>query len=173
MLAPLSLEEPSASRKAEFLAFCQELAVEGPLSDLQLLAKTDFDRYLRRVQAMSAGRDLPDGLVPMTIFWLIGPEGSVVGESRFRHYLNAGLEVEGGNIGYIIRPSFRRRGFGTQILALTLEKARGQGLSRVLVTCDSDNVASARIIEKNGGVASEPTLSPDSGALVSRYWIGL
>ena len=73
----------------------------------------------------------------------------------------------------MIRPSQRRRGYGTRILALTLDKARLLGLERVLVTCDDDNLGSARIIEKNGGLLASKGLSTSSGVLIRRYWIAL
>ena len=83
----------------------------------------------------------------------------------------AGMMIEGGNIGYAIRPSERRKGFGTLILRLTLEKAKNIGLTRVLVTCDADNVASRKIIERNGGVLAGQVVSEHTGKLVMRYFI--
>jgi len=46
---------------------------------------------------------------------------------------------------------------------------RALGLDRVLLTCDDDNIGSARTIEKNGGVLEE-VLTTDLGA-TRRYWI--
>ncbi|HET6317136.1 MAG TPA: GNAT family N-acetyltransferase, partial [Chloroflexota bacterium] len=85
--------------------------------------------------------------------------------------LTRALEAEGGNVGYIIRPSQRRKGYGTLILALTLSEARRRGMSRVCVTIDADNLPSARVIEKNAGGLSGQSVSQDSGKLVSQYWI--
>jgi len=90
-----------------------------------------------------------------------------------RHQLTPALEHEGGHIGYDIRPSARRRGFGTLILALTLERARILGLARALLTCDTDNTASARIIERNGGALAARVVSNRTGKLISQYWIEL
>ena len=75
-----------------------------------------------------------------------------------------------GHIGYMIRPSGRRKGYGTRILALTLERAREVGLSRVLVTCSPNNIGSARIIENNGGIKVSDGVSPETGEATSRYW---
>jgi predicted acetyltransferase len=47
------------------------------------------------------------------------------------------------------------------------------GLSRVLVTCDEDNVGSIRTIEKNGGVLEDVITGPDLDAPKRRYWIDL
>ena len=83
------------------------------------------------------------------------------------------LEKEGGHIGYNIRPTERKKGYGTAILSLTLAKARGLGLKEVIVTCDSDNVGSLVIIEKNGGQHISTAASDHSGKQVNRYKIVL
>jgi predicted acetyltransferase len=67
----------------------------------------------------------------------------------------------------------RRQGYGTRLLALTLERARGAGLTHILLTCDTANIASARTIEKNGGRLENRISAPDTGEEVSRYWIAL
>jgi predicted acetyltransferase len=56
---------------------------------------------------------------------------------------------------------------------LTARTAQIGGLARVLITCDTANSASARIIEKNGGLLENRISDPDSGEEVSRYWIAL
>ena len=48
--------------------------------------------------------------------------------------------------------------------------ARAEGVARVLVTCDDDNIASATIIERAGGVLQDVRLAPD-GTHKRRYWI--
>jgi predicted acetyltransferase len=74
-----------------------------------------------------------------------------------------------GHIGYGIRPSARRRGLATWALGRMLGEARGLGLDRVLVVCAAGNIASARTIERNGGVLDEVR---DTGlGAVRRYWI--
>jgi predicted acetyltransferase len=129
--------------------------------------------FVRELETEEAGVGLPAGFVPQTTFWLILHETTLVGEIKLRHYLTPPLEDRGGHIGYIIHPDCRRRGFGAQQLALVLPEARAIGLDRVLITCNSDNVGSARIIEANGGVLASETVSPQSGALTRRYWVGV
>ncbi|MEU7900170.1 GNAT family N-acetyltransferase [Nonomuraea sp. NPDC049152] len=60
-----------------------------------------------------------------------------------------------GHIGYGIRPSARRRGLATWALGRILDEARLLGLDRVLITCAADNVASAKTIERQGGVLED------------------
>jgi predicted acetyltransferase len=139
-----------------------------------------FDQWLRnppaalaRTQGYARGRNLPDGFVPETIYWLLRDGQRVVARSSLRHRLTPHLEHEGGHIGYSVRPSDRGKGYGTAVCRLTLERARALGLPRVLITCDADNAASARIIEKNGGILEDERLSAQTGKMKRRYWIDL
>jgi predicted acetyltransferase len=60
-----------------------------------------------------------------------------------------------GHIGYGVVPSKRGRGYATDALRQMLEYARVEGLPFVDLTTDPDNLASQRVIEKNGGVLVE------------------
>ncbi|MHB8494901.1 MAG: GNAT family N-acetyltransferase [Casimicrobiaceae bacterium] len=91
--------------------------------------------------------------------------------SNIRHELTQSLRREGGNIGYGIRPSFRRRGFGTTILRQSLERAAALGLDRVLVTCAKANVGSVTAILRNGGEFDSEEFLTNRGEVVQRYWI--
>ncbi|MDD1477831.1 GNAT family N-acetyltransferase [Arthrobacter sp. H16F315] len=87
-----------------------------------------------------------------------------LGSLAIRHELNDFLLNEGGHIGYSVRPSARRRGYASKALADALPVARDLGISRVLITCDEDNLGSRATIEKNGGVYE------DSRNSKRRYW---
>jgi predicted acetyltransferase len=146
----------------------------GAVDELATLAREALPDFIRRLDERSRSIGLPPGYVPDNAYWLVRcSDGAVVGVSSLRHRLTPALEDVGGHIGYSIRPSERRKGYGTSILALTMEKARALGLAQVLLTCDTDNLGSARIIEKNGGVLASSGFSARSGTHVSRYWIAL
>ena len=171
----VTLVAPHAKFERQFLALVEEFRTAGESrhENLPELMRRGFGSYIRHLQDMAEGKRLPHGFVRSTTFWLVVDGSKLVGESRLRHYLTRALKKEGGHIGYATRPSERRKGYGTRILALTLEKARELGLKRVLVTCDTDNIASARIIQKNGGIFENESISDHSGKPVSRYWIEL
>lgn len=115
----------------------------------------------------------PEGRVHNDLYWIVD-EGEVVGFLSFRHALNDYLREVGGHIGYAVRESRRRRGYATAALLLGLDRAREIGLDRVLVSCDDDNEASARTIEKAGGVLQDVRDQSERGyPLVRRYWITL
>jgi predicted acetyltransferase len=169
----LTLVEPRDDLKTAFQEMALEYRAAGEYYAHHVTAMNDFTGFMAGIRNLRKGVNLLPNLVPMTTYWLLKDDQFILGESRLRHRLTPALQNEGGHIGYAIRPGQRRKGYGTCVLDLTLEKARDMGLSRVLVTCDTDNLPSARIIEKNGGALSGYGISPSSGAQVSQYWIDL
>lgn len=167
----MRLERPSADRREDFLDVAREWRDAG--EDRYAAALEDFDAWLAKVERYTAQATCPPGLVSGDSYWLVDGSGRILGGVRLRHRLAPHLEIEGGHIGYDVRPSERRKGVGTRLLALVLEKARERGLDRVLVTCDHDNVGSVRIIQRNGGVETTTTVSEHSGKVVRRFWIDL
>ena len=163
------LVEPIVDLALEFLAMVFEFRRENSTFFAEPIH--DVKAYIQRAKDGKAGRNLPPGWVPHSEYWLVRDGWMVVGKSGLRHQLSESLCVRGGHIGYCVRPSERQKGYGTLILQLTLKKAWQRGLGRVLVTCDSNNAASARIIQKNGGVLQDEVSCGDTAKLISRYWI--
>ena len=131
-----------------------------------------FEEYLTRLHRYSLGIDIEEGLVPYTTFWLVDKKmDTIYGVSRLRHILNTASRKEGGHIGYDVPPSYRNAGYATELLGLTVRKARAMGIARVLVTCDANNVASSRVIIKNGGALENQVISDYTRKIVNRYWI--
>lgn len=165
-----TLIEPTEELAPELLSMAEEFRVAG--DDRYKSAVEDFPAHFRSLMYYAEGRNLPPGHVRSSTFWLVSG-GRIIGRSSLRHHLTTELEHEGGHIGYDIRPSERRKGYGTLILKLTLERAREIGLRRVFITCDADNVASAKVIEKNGGELHGQVISKRSGKIISQYWVEL
>jgi len=158
----------------EWEAGYREMAAEYREDRIQVLQDVDdFAAHVQRLRDQARGVGLAKDYVPANTYWLVRKDGRVLGLSNLRHRLTSALEDFGGHIGYGIRPSERRKGYGTLILGLTLEKARGLGLGRVLLTCDPENVGSARIIQSNGGVLASESYSEHAKRVTSRYWIEL
>ena len=133
----------------------------------------NFADLLRRLDDDSKGKNLPDGFVPHSSFWLVDLQDRILGVSNVRHELTDRLRREGGHIGYGIRPSERRKGYGTIILRKTLEKAREIGIRRALVTCDKQNIASRKVILSNGGIFDSEEFIDSRGCVIQRFWIEL
>lgn len=166
-----SLIRPAREYRASFMAALREFHADGHyLNWPPIHSEKDFAAFLRRAQQAYAAPT--PGYVPERCFWLVD-EGEICGVLHFRHPLNDALRQFGGHLGYTIRPSRRRRGYGTRILRLGLELVwRLQpALARVLLTCYDDNPASRRIIERNGGRLEDTIRLPAHHAAIHRYWI--
>lgn len=128
----------------------------------------DFVGYCESLEQKEPSVDkVPDS----TFFCLEEESGQVVGAVNIRHWLNDALLLNGGHVGDGVRPSRRREGIGTRMVALALEECRKLGISKVLMVCDRENIASRRTIEKNGGVLENEVLV--DGVWEQRYWITL
>ncbi|PJM91816.1 GNAT family N-acetyltransferase [Streptomyces sp. CB01373] len=140
-------------------------------SDADLDSPGVFSEWVERLQQQSdRSAAVGEGRVHATHWWIVEGD-NYLGAIDLRHYLNAFLLDVGGHIGYSIRPSFRRRGLATWALGAVLPEARALGLDRVLVTCDDDNIGSARSIERNGGVLED--VRTTNAGIKRRYWITL
>jgi len=80
-----------------------------------------------------------------------------------------------GHIGYAVVPWKQRKGYATLALSLLLPDAKAEGLPFVEITTDPENIASHRVIERNGGVLVERFVKPPQfgGAPGLRYRIML
>ena len=133
----------------------------------------DPDSIIEKAFNYEHGINLKPGYVKATTLWLVD-RGRFIGEVGIRHELTPALLRYGGNIGYEIRCSESNKGYGTAMLKMALAFCRKElGLERVLLTCDDDNSASAKVIENNGGILGNKVRNQtDRGEVLSRrYWI--
>ncbi len=169
MKLSVKLVKPSLEYKESFLEAVREF--EDKNENFYLHGKKpsdDFNEVLQKIKKYEEGKDLPADRVPQTQLWLV--EGDkFIGWVKIRHKLSESLLLQGGHIGYSVRPSERKKGYGTKILKLALPVAKSLGIYSVLVTCDDDNVGSVKIIEKNNGVLEDKI--QNEGKLKRRYWI--
>lgn len=129
----------------------------------------DFDYYLEHLELKEAA----EGLVPDSVFFLLDESRDrLLGAINIRHYLNDSLLKEGGHIGDGIRPSERRKGYATEMIRLALIECKKLGIDKVLMTCDKENIASAKSIIKNGGILENEFVNSD-GKVEQRYWISI
>jgi predicted acetyltransferase len=174
MGASLQFEEPHAGLCDSYRELVNEFVSAGeklvpfPLA----FSNEDFEAFLARLDACKRGEGIPAHFVPHTTYWLV-EDGVVVGVTNIRHRLTDALRREGGNIGYGVRPSARGRGFAHALLRGALARARGLGLSEVLLTCGKDNVASAKTILDGGGTLISEEHLAERGEVVQRYVIRL
>ena len=171
----LRLEAPSEAHAESYRALIRDFLVHGEtLIPFTLeFSHQDFPAFVRHLQACARGEGLPPGFVPHSTWWLVRDGKEVVGVSNLRHQLTPKLRIEGGNIGYGVRPAARRRGYATALLRGTLERAREVGLKEALLTCAKDNAGSVATILRCGGRFDSEEFMPERKEVMQRYWIAL
>jgi predicted acetyltransferase len=163
------LSSPTARVRLSFLAAMAEFESEGrggAYDDTMIggeirgygpswTTREGFEEYVRwlRAQALESS-PRPEGYVPSTTLWWVDGTG-YLGRIAIRHRLTPRLREVGGHIGYDVRPSARRQGHATAMLRAALPVARQLNVNPALVTCDTDNVGSRKVIERNGGVLED------------------
>lgn len=150
-----------------------EQAGEQKYVDMYASGIKNFDAYILSLSNLEDGIALPDGWVPETVRWLMNNERQIVGIIRVRHRLTPFLEESIGHIGYDVPPSCRKNGWGHQCMNYAIDIARNLNLSEVLITCDADNTASKRIIERSGAKFQNEIIPAGQSHFVRRYWLEL
>jgi predicted acetyltransferase len=164
------LATPSREAHVSFLEALAECHAEGRHLEHPAALLSDPDEFARYVAALRAGVERPgepdfylaelrgeappepwpDGYAPQSVYWWLDGD-EYLGRLSIRHRLTPHLLKEGGNIGFEVRPSARRMGHASAMLAAALPLAAALGIDPARLDCDEDNPASRRVIEKNGG----------------------
>lgn len=169
------LVRPSAEYRDSYRSFYEEWKRTGEEFVPWVVERdpADFAAMLEFLYDQDSEEKLDDDKwVPHSTYWLIDGRREVVGVTNIRHRLNEKLRNSGGHIGYGIKPSARRRGYASALLALALRKTAELGLERILLVCDRGNIGSERTILKNGG-RFESEFTEADGTVVKRFWIEL
>jgi len=114
--------------------------------------------------------------LPDRMFWIWDDEFCGIIGLRWRPGGNRLPPYVHGHIGYGVVPWKRRRGYASAALGLLLPVARSVGLTCVFISANAANIASRRVIERNGGVPVGPATRRATGRLDSDevgYWIEL
>lgn len=171
---------PNGGYKEQAVDFIREMNLySSPLNGgsralNRCLDQSSYECWLEKVMADRDIANIKPGWVPaFTYFYVREEDDRIIGMVCIRPFLNDTLRKTGGHIGYSIRPTERRKHYGTRLLQEALEVCRSIDLRRVLVTCDRENLASRGVIENGGGKVDSEFYDETSGEVVRRYIIDL
>ena len=132
---------------------------------------TSANEWIENCKSRSNKDTCPSDKVPSNVFIAVRiSDNRIVGIIDLRHHIDHPiLSTWGGHIGYYVRPTERRKGYGKEMLRLNLLNAQKLGIKKVLITCNKDNLASEKTIVANGGVFE--SLITVNDEIMKRYWI--
>ncbi|MGV8981695.1 GNAT family N-acetyltransferase [Clostridium sp.] len=169
----LELLRASMEMEEQHLSFINEWEKDGEaiVPYAARLQDMDYKTWLEYTYKFETVDTCPPHLVPAHTYFLVLDNKKIIGAVNIRHYLNGYLLNFGGHIGYGVRPSERKKGYASLMLSMALPIAKELGINKALITCDKNNLGSAKTIIKNGGVLENEV--PDDGEITQRYWIDI
>ena len=173
-MTSVSLIRPSMELQDAYLDFYRDWKESGEDMVPWVIEKDPsyFEVMLDFLWKNEDKKCISEGWVPSSTYWLVVDGQIIVGAVNIRHDLTEKLYNCGGHIGYGIRPSEKKKGYATRLLAFALEKSKEIGINKALVVCDDYNTASKKTIINNGGVQDKDFIDED-GNVINRFWIEL
>ena len=176
-MSKIVLRQPTLEDEAQVMNYKKVFVVNSQSFDgcAGLEDVKDYNEWLDFDNRLS--KKYGDSYVPSTVYLGIREEDNkLVGMIDCRHDLSDFLLKYGGNIGYSVLVDERRKGYAKEMLKLVLDKYKKEGKSKVLLTCDKENIASVKTIVANGGILENEVVDElglgESGT-IQRYWIEL
>ena len=176
----MELREPTKQDKEEIIKMYEEYIqselipgidrFEG-IRDFEKLEKLNFNDWIEYLEKNKNEENLPESYSPHTLYLAINNNNEIVGAIGLRWKQVPVLMTFGGLIGYSIRPSQRGKGYASEMLKLALYKFKNTSIDNILITCKDFNLASKKVIEKNGGIFENIYINNDDGYTYLRYWI--
>ncbi len=163
---------PEAGDEAALAAYVREHHDNGETSISASLGLSSFD-YAEWVEKIRRNAGVGDDEWGRSLLYLCLEETGLIGLLSIRFELPASLSEKYGDIGYGVRPSERCRGYATEMLRYALSVCREKGMSKVVLGCYKDNLASAATIRKNGGVLFAENEKYKAGRISQYYSIAL
>ncbi|MGM9531295.1 GNAT family N-acetyltransferase [Intestinibacter sp.] len=169
----LILVKPTVDIKQKALDYRNEFFEigENVINGSALLDELEYEEWLKLTEQNSSKNTVRSDWVEASTFFVVREsDNKIVGMVDIRHRLNKFLASYGGHIGYSVRPSERKKGYGTQILKMAVEYAKSINIDHVMLACYKENEASRKIILKCGGDLEKEFIHTD-GKVVQVYWI--
>lgn len=146
----MKIEKINLKHKEAILEMCKEYNLNNEDYNGAFFIKdiADYEDKIKELDNASNGILENPSFVPYTCYVFIESD-KIVGVGSIRHHLNEYLEKFGGHIGYSIRPTERKKGYGSKALELLINQAKKMNIEKILITCNINNIGSKKVIENN------------------------
>lgn len=169
--------EPSMNYAEEISAYREEMleaesSFDGCFSMKRMPNPKEYVDYC--TEFANPGRVLDENGARGTVLLCIRKaDNRMVGCMQVHHVLNRQMRDITGHVGYSVRPSERRKGYATQMLAKAKDYLSSFGFPEICVSCLPENEASRRTILANGGEYIETVYLEADNVNLERYFIRL
>lgn len=166
----MAYKEKAIDYIREFREYGSEVNGSGSLD--RYLEEATYEDWLQKLIDYIDIANIPAPKVPaLTYFYVREEDDCIVGMCNIRLALNDFLRKEAGHIGYSVRPTERCKHYATNMLTDAMRVCDRVGIKEVLVSCDKENPASAKVITNNGGELIDEFYSEFFGETIQKYVI--
>lgn len=133
----------------------------GSINKLNGCTKEQFLQYLKWWKREET--EVSPKIYTTTNRYIFYVDGRPIGELGIRTTLNDFWINKGSQLFYKIKVTERNKGYGSKMLEFGLRECKKLGMQNVRINCSDFNIASKRIIEKNGGVLDIASFETQTG----------
>ena len=170
----LELIQPNKSYEKQAIEYIQEFyKYNSNINGVGGLYRylDNYDAWLKKLEE-DRTRKMTEEKVPAETYFLVRKrDNKIVGMINIRLQLNEKLKAFGGNIGYSIRPTERRKGYNKINLYLALQICQKHKIKEVMLDCDKDNLGSAKTMQALVGKLTKEYYDENVKCLVQQYVI--
>ena len=161
---------PNLEYKEDFLNYVLEAYLANE-KEIPLSYKGNYESWLNDILNEQKGVNLKEGRVPSTTYFVLD-NNKIIGTLSIRHHLLLPSVYNFvGHIGYNVRVSKRKKGYGKEILKIGINECKKMQIEDVLVTCLDSNIASKKIILSQGGILQNKIFFEEENENICRYII--
>lgn len=144
------LIRPTLEYKKQAIEYIQEQnQYNSPINGVGGLDRylDNYEGWLQKLEEDRKNKVTEDRVPAETLFLVRENDDKLIGTINMRLAMNEKVRKHYGHIGYSIRPTERRKGYNKINLYLALLVCQEYGLKRVMLTCDKENLGSAKTIQ--------------------------
>ncbi len=173
-------ERPSLKRKEEIIEFLDEFIkynfeINGSGGLDKIYDGYTFEAALERCLKKEDVKSYTTSskCLGKTLLLIRESDNRIVGTINVRWNLNDEMLKFAGHIGYGVRPTERRKGYGKLNLYMGLIEEQKLGVKRVMVSCTTDNIGSNKTIIALGGILERTEIDTYDNTESNVYWINV